>query len=511
MARIVVVGAGVGGLAAAARLAAAGHQVTVFEQADGVGGKLGRYERRTPAGFRFDTGPSLLTLPAGLRRPVRGDRRRWTRAGPGAARPGGPAPVRRRHRCWTRAPTRPSSPPGSARRSATGPAADWRRLWRRAARIWDASWRHVLRVPSTRRCDLARAGLAAAATWPPIAPGPDAARAGPPAPARPAAADAARPLRHLHRRRPAPGPGRAGRRPVRGADLRRLVPARRPGHARRRAARRAAWTLGVVVRTGTAVDPDRRRGRPGPRGTARRRRPPCPPTWWWPTPTPRTVYRDLLPQPAPAGRRSTDRSLAGFVLLLGVRGRTPGWPTTTCSSRADYDAEFDAVFGDPARRRPGRRRPDGLRHRGRRPGGPPGRARGVVRAGQRAPARHRPGASTGGARRWPTRTPTGSWTCWPSAGSTCATGCCSGRSARRPTWTTATGAPGRRDLRHRHGAGLLRPANRGPVRGLFLVGGSTHPGGGLPMVTLSAADRRRRRSAPPGSTGAGSGRARVNA
>jgi phytoene dehydrogenase-like protein len=33
---------------------------------------------------------------------------------------------------------------------------------------------------------------------------------------------------------------------------------------------------------------------------------------------------------------------------------------------------------------------------------------------------------------------------------------------------------------------LLRPANRGPVNGLWLVGGSTHPGGGLPMVTLSA-------------------------
>jgi phytoene dehydrogenase-like protein len=39
----------------------------------------------------------------------------------------------------------------------------------------------------------------------------------------------------------------------------------------------------------------------------------------------------------------------------------------------------------------------------------------------------------------------------------------------------------------RHGMfGLLRPANRGPVRGLFLVGGSAHPGGGLPMVALSA-------------------------
>jgi hypothetical protein len=32
----------------------------------------------------------------------------------------------------------------------------------------------------------------------------------------------------------------------------------------------------------------------------------------------------------------------------------------------------------------------------------------------------------------------------------------------------------------------MRPANRGPVNGLFLVGGSAHPGGGLPMVTLSA-------------------------
>ena len=48
----------------------------------------------------------------------------------------------------------------------------------------------------------------------------------------------------------------------------------------------------------------------------------------------------------------------------------------------------------------------------------------------------------------------------------------------------ATGRAGRGDLRHRRR--LMRPANRGPVRGLFLVGGSVHPGGGLPMVTLSA-------------------------
>ena len=34
--------------------------------------------------------------------------------------------------------------------------------------------------------------------------------------------------------------------------------------------------------------------------------------------------------------------------------------------------------------------------------------------------------------------------------------------------------------------GLMRPVNHGPVEGLHLVGGSVHPGGGLPMVTLSA-------------------------
>jgi phytoene dehydrogenase-like protein len=34
-------------------------------------------------------------------------------------------------------------------------------------------------------------------------------------------------------------------------------------------------------------------------------------------------------------------------------------------------------------------------------------------------------------------------------------------------------------------ATFRRPANRTPVRGLFLVGGSTHPGGGLPLVALS--------------------------
>ncbi len=35
-------------------------------------------------------------------------------------------------------------------------------------------------------------------------------------------------------------------------------------------------------------------------------------------------------------------------------------------------------------------------------------------------------------------------------------------------------------------AAFLRPANRSAVPGLYLVGGSSHPGGGLPLVGLSA-------------------------
>ncbi|PYC87781.1 phytoene dehydrogenase [Streptomyces tateyamensis] len=61
MARIVIIGAGISGLAAAARLATLGHRVTVCEAGDTFGGMLGQLRRD---GFAFDTGPTLLTLPA---------------------------------------------------------------------------------------------------------------------------------------------------------------------------------------------------------------------------------------------------------------------------------------------------------------------------------------------------------------------------------------------------------------------------------------------------------------
>jgi diapolycopene oxygenase len=58
--RVVVVGAGLGGMSAAISLAADGRQVTVFEKNDHVGGKLNLLEKD---GFSFDLGPSILTLP----------------------------------------------------------------------------------------------------------------------------------------------------------------------------------------------------------------------------------------------------------------------------------------------------------------------------------------------------------------------------------------------------------------------------------------------------------------
>ena len=58
---VVIVGAGLGGLSAALRLAGAGRKVTVVERESVPGGRNGLLQRD---GYSFDTGPSVLTMPS---------------------------------------------------------------------------------------------------------------------------------------------------------------------------------------------------------------------------------------------------------------------------------------------------------------------------------------------------------------------------------------------------------------------------------------------------------------
>ncbi|MGW9284852.1 NAD(P)-binding protein, partial [Streptomyces diastaticus] len=107
MARIAVIGAGVGAMAAAARLAVAGHEVEVHERSDTYGGSLGQYRRD---GFAFDTGPGLLTLPA-VPRDLFLKTGRAALEDPGGGNPTPPARGGRRGRRGRGAPPPPPPPP----------------------------------------------------------------------------------------------------------------------------------------------------------------------------------------------------------------------------------------------------------------------------------------------------------------------------------------------------------------------------------------------------------------
>ena len=65
--RVVVVGAGLGGLSCALYLAAAGRQVTVVEREPVPGGRAGRL---SVDGYEFDTGPTVLTMPELIAEPL---------------------------------------------------------------------------------------------------------------------------------------------------------------------------------------------------------------------------------------------------------------------------------------------------------------------------------------------------------------------------------------------------------------------------------------------------------
>lgn len=60
MKKIIVIGAGLGGLSAAISLRQSGYDVEIFEKNQQIGGKLNQHQE---GGYTFDLGPSILTLP----------------------------------------------------------------------------------------------------------------------------------------------------------------------------------------------------------------------------------------------------------------------------------------------------------------------------------------------------------------------------------------------------------------------------------------------------------------
>lgn len=485
MSRVIVVGAGVGGLAAAARLAMSGHDVTVCEQAPVVGGKLGLLEKSTEAGvFRFDTGPSLLTMPHVFTElfDATGDPLESSLT----LEPLDPV-TRYRFADGTRLDTAADPELTSARMdTAFGPGsgADWLRLTSRAGEIWRAVRGPFLESTVTGFGDLARQAVRLRDLRT-IAPG--------------------RTLRSLGERYLADPRLRTlferyatytGSDPRRAPAALAVVPYIEQefggwylrGGLRTLAdalAQRVA-ALGGRIRTGTDVARIETSGGrvSGVRLVDRGR---LPADVVVANADAVHVYRDLLPQPRLLRRlRRSTPSLSGFVLLLGVRGRTPGLAHHNVLFPASYDDEFDAVFGNPAAPVADPTIyisvPDDQAVR------PDGHEAWFVLVN--APRHGRgPGAVD--------------WSSAELAGSYA--GRLLGLLARRGLQVTdrllfshvitpehlarTTRAPGGAIYgSSSNGArsAFLRPANRSPVPGLFLVGGSTHPGGGLPLVVLSA-------------------------
>ena len=504
MARIVVIGAGVGGLAAAARLAATGHDVTVCEQAAGPGGKLGRY---TQDGFTFDTGPSLLTMPSVFEELFRQTGDPLDRVL--TLRPVEPI-ARHLFADGSSFDSRSDLTEHSAGLDAAfgpGNGDDWRRFMSRAGRIHAATRGPFLESPLHGLGTLLRLARQDPRAIRAVAPhrtlrqlgaqyltdprlrmmldryatytGSDPRRA-------PAALSVVPWVEHafgawyIDGGLSMLGTALADRAVERGAGLRYGADVTRVTTAAGRVdgvvlADGGKLPADVVVANADAAEVFARLLSPADRKT-------------------------LAPGQGPGPRAG---SLSGFVLMLGLAGRTPGLAHHTVLFPGDrsagvmdyprqYDAEFDAVFGGSATVRPvpdptlyvaapddPAMRPDqdseswfvlvnaprhgsGVRGSGTVNWREPGLAEGYadhlleLLAGRGWDVRDR-------IRLRAVRTP-----------------------ADLAEQTRAPGGAIYGAASHGPRAAFLRPANRSRLPGLFLVGGSAHPGGGLPLVTLSA-------------------------
>ena len=477
--RAAVVGGGVGGLAAAIRLAAAGHDVRLFERSDRVGGKLGTH---AAGGFRWETGPSLLTLPevfdellglagsslAAACRPVRLERTCRYHFADGSSLTTCDDPAA------TRAAVEALSP-------GSGPA--WDRWSRRAERVWTTAERTFFAGPiEDPRALLGRMRS-------------------------PLDLLAVDPLPTLHQRAAATfADPRLVQWACRYATYAGSDPWRVPAtlgcipHIEQAygcwallgglatladALAGAAASLGASVETGTEVAAILADGHGGRVSGVR-------------LASGETVaadvvvagvdaahlYGDLLPDRGGRRRvRAAGRSTSGFVLLLGAAGRTDALDHHTVLFSSAYRQEFVDLAA----------------------GRPPSDPTVYVCAADRtdpsaAPPGHEslfvlvnvPSADD----------PEAAWADGRSesyADRVLAVLERRGLDLRRRLVHREVITPADLAARHRAVGGAIygtssngrraaftRPPNRGPRPGLYLVGGSTHPGGGLPLVALSA-------------------------
>ena len=479
--RAVVIGGGVGGLAVAARLARMRHDVTLVERSDTVGGKLGEWERD---GFRFDTGPSLVTLPATLRdlflktgKPLEDvlDLR--------------PLELLARYRFpdGTRMDLPNTGVHGiaSAFQDALGGSAgaDWSRFHERAERTWSVARTPFVESPLDGPASLARLAARRPLDMWRIAPwrtlrdvgrssfddprqalfldryatytGSDPRRA-------PAVLSVVPYVEHTFRGWYVPGGLRRIADVLRErAELRKVRVV--TGAEVVRISLSDGRVDGVELHDGSRIDADIVVSDVDAR----------------------VLYEHLVARPdlmRPL-RRATP-SLSGFVLMLALRDRRPMAHHTVLFG-ADYDAEMDAVFGPDVR-----------------PADDP-----TIYIS--APA----DAADGGHEAWFVLANAARHGTGPGCVDWDAPGVASAYAARILDLLADRGHDVRDRLlfaEHRSPADLeretnspggaiygtssngwraafLRPANRSPVPGLFLVGGSAHPGGGLPMVLMSAA------------------------
>ncbi|QXJ26554.1 phytoene desaturase [Actinomadura graeca] len=456
-----MVGGGVGGMVAALLLAREGHRVRLHERLDRLGGKLAQHERD---GFAFSIGPSLLTLP-GLFRDL------------GVGRELLALDELCRYRfadgSELRAPRDPRRMAAEVERLAPGQGTAWTAFYGWADRCLAAARRTFFAGPLIRRPEDARIGDLLA-----VAPG--------------------RTLDGLARRffndpRLRQYVGRyatyAGSDPYRAPAALGCVPAIEhgdggwyvPGGLPRIADDLAVLLVaaGVEVHTGSAVA-RLIAGREAVSGVVLESGERVRGDAVVVNADAASLYGRLLPD----GRRLRRISRLGpsssaFLLLAGVEGRTEGLAHHSVVFSADYRREFRDIFG--------------LRVPPRDP---------TVYIG--CSAVDDPSQAPPGTENWVmlVNVPAGDPARWPMTPDSYRDLVLerlakrghdlSGRLRFVETLTPA-------DLRDRYGAwggaiygtayrgrfaSFRRPGNRGPRRGLYLVGGSAHPGGGLPLVAM---------------------------